>query len=168
MEKDIVVSITLHGKVENEITWLDWYEYAKKIISQLGYNPNYISIESNSMKSGKVLKLKSKEKKIINLINSGENIEWLSIYSLPDEYDSAAFDYNMIATRNSNYLSVIVNKNDYVKLNVEDTINDLKKFIEFRNGEIYEMHRDESPLLYAAGLNEISEFDTLKIIKKIE
>ncbi|WP_152513204.1 hypothetical protein [Clostridium sp. BL8] len=91
----------------------------------------------------------------------------MSVYSLPDDFTTAAFDYNVLLTRNSKFLSMIVNKEVYLNLSLDSTLSELEKFIKLNSGEIYEMHRDESPLLYAAGLNEASEFDTLKIIKKL-
>lgn len=99
-------------------------------------------------------------------INNNEDIKWLSIYSLPENFTSASFDYNVLITRNKNYLSIIMNKEVYLNLNLEETLSELKNFIELNYGEIYEMNRSESPLLYASGLNEVSEFETLKILKK--
>lgn len=63
--QDIVVSITLYGKLESEskYSWIEWYEYCKKIVLNLGYVPNYISIESDSIKTNKILNLVKKEKK---------------------------------------------------------------------------------------------------------
>lgn len=167
MKEDILVSITLYGELECEYTWLDWYKYCKKVISQLGYEPNYISIESDSIKSGKVLNLGKKEKRVLTSINN-DNIEWLSIYSLPGDFITASFDYNVLLTRNTEYLSMIISKEVYSNLNIGCTLSELRKFIKFNQGEVFEMHRDESPLLYASRLNEASEFDTLKIIKKLQ
>lgn len=99
-------------------------------------------------------------------INNNEDIKWLSIYSLPENFTSASFDYNVLITRNKKYLSIIMNKEVYLNLNLEETLSELKNFIELNYGEIYEMNRSESPLLYASGLNEVSEFETLKILKK--
>lgn len=166
--QDIVVSITLYGKLESEskYSWIEWYEYCKKIVLNLGYVPNYISIESDSIKTNKILNLVKKEKKVLLSINNNEDIKWLSIYSLPENFTSASFDYNVLITRNKNYLSIIMNKEVYLNLNLEETLSELKNFIELNYGEIYEMNRSESPLLYASGLNEVSEFETLKILKK--
>lgn len=166
--QDRVVSITLYGKLESEskYSWIEWYEYCKKNVLNLGYVPNYISIESDSIKTNKILNLSKKEKKVLLSINNNEYIKWLSIYSLPENFTSASFDYNVLITRNKKYLSIIMNKEVYLNLNLEETLSELKNFIELNYGEIYEMNRSESPLLYASGLNEVSEFETLKILKK--
>ncbi|WP_252225058.1 hypothetical protein [Clostridium sp. ZBS2] len=167
MDKEIVVSITLYGEVECKNNCIDWYEYCKRVIERLGHKPNYISIESDSIKSNKVLSLDKNERKVIKSINNDTNIKWLSVYSLPNDFITASFDYNILFTRNNKYLSIIMNKKLYSKLDVDSTLSELRKFIKLKHGEIYEMHRDESPLLYASGLNEASDFDTLKIIKKL-
>lgn len=40
------------------------------------------------------------------------------------------------------------------------------KYIEFENGEIYQMDRMEMPLIYAAKTNPIDQFKMLKVIRK--
>jgi hypothetical protein len=48
----------------------------------------------------------------------------------------------------------------------KDMISKLLKYIEFENGEIYQMDRMEMPLIYAAKANPIDRFKTLKVYKK--
>ncbi len=82
-------------------------------------------------------------------------------YSLPNDYKSASFDYNVLSVRRDDYISLILKLSDYSKIVEENII----KYIEFENGSIYQMDRMEMPLIYAAKAKPIDPFKTLKIYK---
>ncbi len=169
MRNDIVTSILLYGEINQESqTWERWYESSKKIMSSLGYDSNYASIDSDSKKSGEVTKIDNIEKKILKSINSGDSINWISIYSLPEDFKSAAFDYNMVITRSNTFVSLTINKDRYKSGDEDRLINILKEYIDFNEGEVFELNRDESPLGYILKANSVDFYETLKIVKKIE
>lgn len=168
MNNDIVTSITIYGKINDEsYTWKKWYEACKKIINLLGYETNYVSIESKKLNAGKVMKLENAEKKLLLEIANEDEIKWISAYSLPNDFVSAAFDYNVLIVRTNDYISLIIAKEDYEKIHEAKLISLLKEHIDITYGEIYEMNRDECPLIYASKANSASSFGTLKIIKEI-
>lgn len=168
MSDRIIKSISLYGNiVDDKIEWMSWYKKTKSIISMLGYEANYFSVEGGNMTSGKVMKIKRSEKKLLNNIENDESIKWISVYSLPASYKSASFDYDVFLTRNTGYVSLMTNQSDLNKFDEDKLIELLKDHINFRNGEIYEMDRKECPLLYVSKVNSISFFKTLKVIKNI-
>jgi len=69
--------------------------------------------------------------------------------------------------RNSSFITLIVNKDDFNKIDKKNTLQVLSKYVSNGVVEIYEMDRYESPLIYASKANPISSFKTLKIIKDI-
>ena len=162
------ISITFNGKVEEDNSkWIKWYNEAKKIISLLGYEPTHVGISSAKLNSGKVMILKRNEKKVIASMENGDKIKYLSMYSLPDNYNSASFDYNVLLGRDSDYIILIMNKSDFNNIDEGILVGILEEYIDVKSGEIYEMDRNEVPLFYAAKDNPSSSFKTLKIIKRI-
>ena len=167
MEKE-TISITFNGYInEDNNEWIHWFDDAKKIIRLIGYEPTHVGIESTTLKSGKVMTLKRSEKKVIKSIESGDKIKYISLYSLPNKYESASFDYDVFLARDDGYITLIMNKSDFNNKDEEFIIRILKKYIDSKSGEIYEMDRSECPLLYAAKDNPASFFKSLKLIKEI-
>ncbi len=160
------VSITLWGDGLIKGNWLDWYNDIGIIFQQLGYKRTHIGIECKSYVNKKIVTIERKERSIINILQSGDMPKSLSCYSLSKEYKVAMFDYDIMAVRQSEYISVIVNKSDLAKVEMENIISDLKQYIEFRRGEVYQMDREEMPLLYAANAKTINPFKSLEILKK--
>lgn len=168
MSDERVKSITLYGEVKSDKDeWLNWYKKAKDIIKLLGYEANYFSIEGGSLKSGKVMRLNRNEKKLFKAINCGDEIKWIAVYSLPLDYGSASFDYDVFLVRNFEYVTLTANISDFKKINEDEMLKLLKEHININNGEIYEMEREDCPFIYASKANSLSSFTTLKIIKTI-
>ncbi|SHJ43504.1 hypothetical protein SAMN02745163_01961 [Clostridium cavendishii DSM 21758] len=167
MEKE-TISITIYGEnIDNDFKWEDWYEDAKKIIESLGYDYNYVGIRTQKLNSGKVMKLSRNEKKVLNEIQSGQEIKYISMFSLPEDFQSASFDYDVMIVKNSQFTTLTVNKGDFNKIDEQKLLQLLSKYVDNGHGEIYEMDRYESPLIYASKANPTSFFKTLKIIKEI-
>lgn len=167
MEKE-TISITAYGQnIDNDFKWAEWYEDAKKIIKSLGYEYNYVGIRTRKLNSGKVMKLDRNEKKVLNEIQSGEEINHISLFSLPQDFKSASFDYDVMIVRNFRFITLIVNKSDFKKIDEEQLVLLLGKYIEDLRVEIYEMDRYESPLIYASKANPASFFKSLNVIREI-
>jgi hypothetical protein len=163
-----LTSITLYGKIQaDKASWAFWYESAKNIVQSLGYEPNYFGVKSNTMNSGKIMTLRRSEKKLLRNIEAGDDIKWIELYSLPDDYRQASFDYNVFLIKDIAQVTLVTNKTDFINADEEMLLNLLKQHIAFENGEIYEISRDECPLLYALKANPISFFKTLNVIKKL-
>lgn len=167
MEKE-TISITAYGQnIDNDFKWAEWYEDAKKIIKSLGYEYNYVGIRTRKLNSGKVMKLDRNEKKVLNEIQSGEEINHISLFSLPQDFKSVSFDYDVMIVRNFRFITLIVNKSDFKKIDEEQLVLLLGKYIEDLRVEIYEMDRYESPLIYASKANPASFFKSLNVIREI-
>jgi hypothetical protein len=167
MEKE-TISITVYGEnIDNDFKWEQWYEDAKKIIKLLGYDYNYVGIRTQKLNSRKVMKLNRNEKKVLSEIQSNREIKHISMFSLPQDFQSASFDYDVMIVRNSQFITLTINKSDFNKIDEQQLLLLLSKYINNLHGEIYEMDRYELPLIYASKANPTSFFKTLKIIKEI-
>ena len=168
MATNIVTSITYFGKaIDDSRIWLRWYEFSVDLFKKIEYIANYVSIKSQSMSSGKVMKIERVEKKIKKVIENGESIRRLSLFSLPPNFSSASFDYNVMAVRSSDFLTLILDSDIYDNKISFEIIDSLKKYIKPEKGEIYTMDRYDSPLAYAFRVNPIDSFKSLNIIKKL-
>lgn len=165
MSEDILKSITLYG-ANNNLKWEEWFNLAISIIEKVGLSPTHISLESTNYKSGRVIKFKTGEKKVFDALENKENIEWLSIYSLPSNYKSATFDYEVLIIRKHTYINIIMNKSVFECIDYEWLIEKFKPYLNFDKGEIYEMNRLECPLLYAEKVNRIKSYKSLNIIEE--
>lgn len=64
MLNETVKEVTLYGEIEiNSVNWEKWFREAKNIVNLLGYQPNYFSIKSDRLDTGKVMRLERNEKK---------------------------------------------------------------------------------------------------------
>ncbi len=160
------ISITLWGDGLVKGNWAAWYDDVGKIFQSLDYKRTHIGIQSDVYANRKIVSVLRKERQILELLNEDGEVSSLSCYSLPKEYKVAAFDYNVLVVRQSKYISLIFNKSDLKKIVIDEIISVFTKYIEFVNGEVYQMDRTEVPLIYAAKANPISEFKTLKILRK--
>lgn len=161
------ISITLRGNALKKGKWIEWYEYICSIIHELGYNRTHLAIESETYTTKKIVTISRKEKQILQLLDNGLQPTSFSIYSLPKDYKIASFDYNVLVVREKNYISFIVNRYDFEKLDVDGFVSQMKRYIEFDNGEIYQMDRCEVPLIYAAQANSLDTYTTLEVLKQL-
>ena len=161
-----VISITLWGNGTKKGKWLDWYYENKNLMKDLGYKLTHIGIQSQSFTSGKILTVARKEKEILSKISDGEIPFSFACYSLLKNYKTASFDYEILSVRKEEYISIIIKEVDYDRLNIQDVISMMKKYIDYEYGEIYITSRAEMPLLYAATRNA-DNIKSYSLLKKI-
>lgn len=160
------ISVTLWGNGAKKEKWLDWYYDVKNFMKDLGYRLTHIGIQSQSFCSGKILTVARKEKDILTKVADGEIPMSFSCYSLSQGYKTASFDYDILCVRKEEYISVIIKEVDYYKLNIQNTILMIEKYIDYEYGEIYRTSKAEMPLIYAA-TRDADNIKSYSLIKKI-
>ena len=165
--EELTVSLTLWGKLLNEHSWNEWYIDVKKIFEMLELNITHLGIDSPRYHSGKVLTVSRKEKEILQSFEEGEFPTSFSCYSLPKDYRTAAFDYNLFILRREDLITIIMKEEYYDVDKADSFITVLNKYIDMERGQIYEMDISDLPLFYARGANDISFYKTLKVIKNL-
>ena len=93
-----------------------------------------------------------------------ENLQALSCYSLPKDYQNASFDYDLLIVKNEKYISVIMNGSDYSVERGEIIKMILCQYTQEFRGQIYKMNKQEVPLTYAADNNSSIVCPSLEII----
>lgn len=159
------ISLTMWGKLLNKYSWNEWYIDVKKIFEMLGLDITHLGIDSPRYHSGKVLTVSRKEKEILKSFEEGEIPTSFACYSLPKDYRTAAFDYNLFISRREEYITIIMKEEYYNAEKVDSFITILNKYIDLERGQIYEMDVSDLPLFYAGGANDISFYKTLRVIK---
>lgn len=160
------ISIALWGDGRVFGKWLEWYCDMGDVFQKLGYKRTHLGITSPSFQGDRILTVARKEKQILQVLKDGEIPEDLMCYSLPKGFRQAAFDYEVDATRAGEYIHLEMNASDFPKIDAEQVIDLLKKYIELDHGEIFQMSRYEVPLLYVAANNPVSMYPSLQIIKR--
>lgn len=163
-----MTSIVLYGSIEaREKDIWDWYQYSLRLNEELGYASTHLGIIGDSFKSGKLTTMKRTEAKLKKALENRERIETVSIYSLPDGFTQAAFEFNTFISMNrrlNQFIIVSVPSVDFGKLDKRELIRDLGNFITCREVEVFELSILESPLIYASKVNQESDFTSLKKI----
>jgi hypothetical protein len=173
MEERLTTSIVLYGGIDtvDSSVWLGFYHYAVGLIEGLNLNPNYLGITGKSFKSGKITTLNRTQKKLIKSLDEGEGIESLEIYSLPDDFTTAAFDYEVYICRTSQldppHLITTFSNHLFDLLDHGAVISKLKEFINFESGQVFELKSLESPQIYASRANSPAAFKSLTIIRDL-
>ena len=157
------ITIAFNGENFVDDKWSELFNDSKTIVKSLSYEPTHAEISCS--KSGKILTLKRSEKKILNYLQSGEKIEYFTLYSLPEKFDCAAFDYNVFISCDKDLMSITMNKSIYDEGKKESILNIFVKYMNSGFYEVYEMDRMESPFIYAVKANPKSSFKSLSIIE---
>lgn len=162
------ISITLNMEsVSDNSLWKAWLNDSKLITEMLGYKSTHFGFTTLESITGKIKEIKNATKQIDKAIEEGQIIKHISIFALPPNFESASFDYDVMLVRSLEYITVIMNVQDYSEEIELKIINMLKKFTQKCDGEVFEMMKSEFPLSYSAKANKASFYKTLNIMKKI-
>jgi hypothetical protein len=173
MEERLTTSIVLYGNFDasNSLSWRDFYNYTTGLIESLKLNPNYLGLTGQSFKTGKVSLLSKTHKKLFKALEDREELVSMAIYSLPEDFKTAAFDYNVYIcrTKQSKHPHLIATFSDvlFETLNHDEVIAQLKRFIHFESGQVFQLKNLESPQIYASKANSLTAFKSLKIIEEL-
>jgi hypothetical protein len=163
--------LTLYGEINLSSTeWWECYNLIKKIILSMNYKPNYIGIQSKSFKSGKILILDRSEDRLKKALDNGETLDSLDVLSLEPGFKQAAFDYNVSVLVYKDFkphhITVTVKDgNKFENLCHDVIVEDLKEYIRFESGKIYQLSISEDPLIYVLKGKPDSNVKGLNVIK---
>jgi len=173
MSEFMTRTVVLYGTIKKDGSkeWLEFYRATKSMLTEFGLEANYLGVVGDSFTSGKVTTLKRTEKKLINSLKNNESLTSLSLYTLPSDFEIAAFDYQAYIGRkvegNHGYIIATFIKDSIDSSHMENLVQELKKYIDFMSGEVFDMLNVESPQIYVSKVNDESSFKSLRIIKKL-
>ncbi|WP_139015498.1 hypothetical protein [Metabacillus indicus] len=170
---EMTTSIALYGEIDEFDTnkWIEFYRISKELSRNFSFESNYIGLNGEEFKSGKVLTIKRTEKRLLKSLTEGHDLFSMALISLPENFTQAAFDYNFYLGREKNEendkqskIILTISSQEFKRINIASIIPALKEFIEFKEGEIFELSRYEVPLFYASKINEMKDYESLKIV----
>ncbi|ARU60633.1 hypothetical protein CBW65_05695 [Tumebacillus avium] len=172
MNETYRTSIVLYGEIDLEgNAWLSWLEYCKDLAEKLGFPPNYLGVTGEAFKSGKILSLSRTQNRLKKSIVANEEFESVAVYSLPSDFNTAIFDYDLYFVRTRLYepshLMVSMSSEVFEKIEVNELLSELKKHISFVSGEIFMLSKEQSSGLYAAKVNPPASFRSLRVIEEL-
>ena len=158
-------SITYYGKIRKTIDCENLANTMKIIFGMCDRQVTHWANGITGKNTGKVKCFKNN--KFFRDAVQNEKLEYISFFSLPEDYRIASFDYAIYISVNykRNYITAVFEEELIEKLNIETLRKLLGSYMELPyKEEIYTMDKEETPLLYAAKINPISSFKTLEII----
>ena len=158
-------SSTYYGKIRKSIDYENLANTMKIIFGMCDRQVTHWANSITGKNTGKVKRFKNN--KFFRDAVQNEKLEYISFFSLPEDYRTASFDYAIYISVNykRNYITAVFEEELIKKLNIEKLRKLLGSYMELPyKEEIYTMDKEETPLLYAAKINPISSFKTLEII----
>lgn len=95
-----MTSIVIYGEIDDKTeSWKRWVDFSKDIVSRYSSNTAYISIKADGFNNNNVVKYDIIIQKISQAIIDEKSFESISMYSLPDNFEQAAFNYDIYISR---------------------------------------------------------------------
>ena len=160
-----IITISLWGRTKSDM-WEAWYDEAKSFGRAIGADITHIGVTGTGYASSKIMTVKRKEKEVIDRIRRGEEILGISLYSLPNDYKIAAFDYDLSFWITNAFIAVSMNEKYYDSDIEERFLSKMVKYIDLESGEVFSTSDDESPYIYSA-TRDIDNLNTYEFIKNI-
>ncbi|MEW4370824.1 hypothetical protein [Paenibacillus kandeliae] len=173
MHNFLTTSIVLYGDINNKDSskWREFYYSSRELMQMIEVKANYVGISGESFKSKKVLDIQRVQKKIIKALDNSSEIDSFALYSLPEGFTTAVFDYDCYICRTSSTMPshiLITFSNELFKnVDLEKIVSKFKGYINFQSGQVFQLSNLESPQIYALQTNSLNTFKSLKIIKEI-
>lgn len=170
------LGIVVYGRCKNSSDfWEAWIDKAKELICMIGYPPTHAGISGTSL-SEKLRTLKRSEQKMRAVIDDGEPVSSLSIYSLPKNYHTALDSNCWLCISNQTWNRY--SRFAYCEMNFEESSEELVKkikstlldFIEMEQCEIFTMDKSQVPFNYAfkGQGDDVGKYPTLDILLQID
>jgi hypothetical protein len=162
------IGIAIFGEGEDTPeSWKRWCDYASQLGGRVGIPATYADLEGQSFRGDKALKLARVRKKLARALEAGESFRVIGFYSVPEDFSTLGFDSQLLVYRCEKFAAIVVDEDLWGTVDWEAEIEELKKHVRFSRGEIFRIDKTEVAIWYMVGEEPPSEFETLKIIKRL-
>lgn len=169
----LMTSIVVYGEIDDTAgLWKKWAIFCTELTQKSTANVEYISIKGDGFNNSNVVKYDNIEQKLSLAISNQKNFESISMYSLPENFKQAAFDYDIYISRvrgkRASYVQVTISNEVILneKVNLIDLKEQISKFVNKEKGIIFEMDINEFPPKYIMGKGKDTNFKTLKVFEE--
>lgn len=175
-DKDYIeTTIVLYGDfdIQDNSQWKEWLQSMNEYMEKLCCPPTHFAAHNEKVfTSLQIIPIQKYRKKLEKSFLEDNSINYMELMQLPEEFELAMYDYVARGCRIKDKIMDEANihlslPNDlFLKINQDEFIEEQKKYITFRHGEIFTLSNDEQPFFYVTGLKDKEDFETLSVIKR--
>ena len=125
------------------------YFYAKEMMKKYDLEPQYIGVTAEEGWTGdKILTIKRKEKQLLKDLEMGKEIKNIELYTKEIEEKQIVYNKSYFSIDKERSIIVFWTNTNIEKVNFEEILEKMKKYVEPGIEEICDWESDEVPLRY--------------------
>ena len=125
------------------------YFYAKEMMTKYDLKPQYMGVGAEEgWNEVKILTIKRKEKKLLEDLEKGKEIKNIELYTKEIEEKQIIYDKSYFSIDKERSIIVFWSNTNIEKVNFEEILEEMKKYVEPGIEEIFDWESEASPLKY--------------------
>ena len=141
--------VYIRGKFKgNNKEMKEAYLYAKEMMIKYDLEPQYIGVIGEEWNGKKLLTIKKKEKKLIEDLEKNKKIEDIELQAKEMEGKEILYNKSYFLISQKDGIIVFWTNTNIEKVNFEEILEEMKKYVEPGIEEICDWESDSSPIVY--------------------
>ena len=124
------------------------YLYAKEMMRKYNLEPQYIGVIGEEWNGKKLLTIKKKEKKLIEDLEKNKKIEDIELQAKEMEGKEILYNKSYFLISQKDGIIAFWTNTNIEKVNFEEILEEMKKYVEPGIEEICDWESDSSPIVY--------------------
>ena len=124
------------------------YLYAKEMMTKYDLEPQYIGVIGEEWNGKKLLTIKKKEKKLIEDLEKNKKIEDIELQAKEMEGKEILYNKSYFLISQKDGIIAFWTNTNIEKVNFEEILEEMKKYVEPGIEEICDWESDSSPIVY--------------------
>ena len=143
--------VYIRGKFKgNNKEMKESYLYAKEMMIKYDLEPQYIGVIGEEWNGKKLLTIKKKEKKLIEDLEKNKKIEDIELQAKEMEGKEILYNKSYFLISQKDGIIVFWTNTNIEKVNFEEILEEMKKYVEPGIEEICDWESDSSPIVYVS------------------
>jgi hypothetical protein len=166
---EVMAVFVLWGRLRVENPWKSWYEFCCDFISSLGLQATHLEVIGGPFKGSSVLQVKRTRRRLQGAFDSRAAFSTLGVYSLPDDFRQAVFDYHvfMLLTAVERPSVFVATSSDRMSaIDIDCLHREFSRFVEPTSGELFQSARGDSYLTYIDDGCSREDLDTFRLLQE--
>ena len=127
------------------------YFYAKEMMKKYDLEPQYIGVTAEEGWTGdKILTIKRKEKQLLKDLEMGKEIKNIELYTKEIEEKQIVYNKSYFSIDKERSIIVFWTNTNIEKVNFEEILEEMKKYVEPGIEEICDWESGSSPIVYVS------------------
>ena len=126
------------------------YLYAKEMMRKYDLEPQYIGVIGEEWNGKKLLTIKKKEKKLIEDLEKNKKIEDIELQAKEMEGKEILYNKSYFLISQKDGIIAFWTNTNIEKINFEEILGEMKKYVEPGIEEIFDWESDSSPIVYVS------------------